>query len=78
MLLAVNEFLLSDTDALPDFSPGVVAVTVSVLSVSSLLLSQRDTLGVSLTASEVSRVIFPGKAHVHEATMIQASFAPDI
>lgn len=78
VFLTVGQFLLPDTDAPGDLSPGVVTVTVSVPSVSSLALSQAGTLGVSLTRSELSRVISPGEAHVHEATVFEAGFALDI
>ena len=78
VLLTVGQLLLPHTDALEDLSPGVVAVTVSVPSVSSLARSQRGAVGISLAGSYRSRVIIPGKAHVHEATMILASFARHI
>ena len=78
VLITLDQLLLPHTDAPEDLSPGVVAVTVSVPSVSSLALSQRDAVGSSPAGSDRSRVIFPGKAHVHEATMIQASFARHI
>ena len=79
VLLTVCQLLLSDTDTQEDLPPGVVTVTVPVFSVSSLALSQRGALGISLTRSELSLLIIsPGKAHVHEATVIQASFAPDV
>ena len=79
VLLTVCQLLLSDTDTQEDLPPGVVTVTVPVFSVSSLALSQRGALGISLTRSELSLLIIsPGKAHVHEATVIQASFGPDV
>ena len=78
VLLTVSQLLLPDTDALEDLPPGVVAVAVPVTSVSSLALRQPRTVRIPLAGSDRSRVISPGKAHVHEATVIQASFALDI
>jgi len=78
VLLTVSQLLLPDTDTLEDLPPGEVTVTVSVFSVSSLALSQRGALGISLTRSEGSPIFSPGKAHVHEAAVILGSFAADI
>lgn len=70
VLLTVSQLLLPDTDALEDLPPGVVAVAVPVTSVSSLALRQPRTVRIPLAGSDRSRVISPGKAHVHEAAVI--------
>ena len=70
VLLTVSQLLLPDTDALEDLPPGVVAVAVPVTSVSSLALRQPRTVRIPLAGSDRSRIISPGKAHVHEAAVI--------
>ena len=65
VVFAVGQLLLPDTDAQEDMPPVSVSVTFSVSSISSLALRQRGAAGMSLTRSELSRVISPGKAHVH-------------